>query len=206
MSAGDDEATPPEGTPERRRLRHRRKGDVDPITKEPITALSITERLDLLETQQDADRQQQWRDRWENRILYLILAGLFVMGGFLYSNVKETARNNERLAREAKIEQRDRVNDFCLIFETKQKSDVDSLAQTYRYLADLTPKQLATPLNRAILANLPRTIREATTDDAPDYCDEPGAAAEKKGARPVGLPEPDDKIPERPPGIPGPGS
>ena len=51
---------------------------------------------------------------------------------------------------------------------------------------------------------------QARTDVAPDFCDEPGAKAEKlwrdshgkQGAPPVGLPEPDPVVPQRPAGIP----
>jgi hypothetical protein len=100
--------------------------------------------------------------------------------------VSEAQRDNER-------ESRERLDATCTIFESSQRSDVDALAQTYRYLADLPPREMSSSLNRAVLANLPATIREATVDDAPGYCDAPG----------VGLPEPDPPLPKRPPNLPG---
>jgi hypothetical protein len=89
-------------------------------------------------------------------------------------------------------ETKNRIDQLCTVQETKQKSDVDALAQTYRYLAGLSGDELSQSLNKAVLAGLPRVIREAETDDAPRYCDDPG----------VGLPEPDPKLPKRPKNIP----
>lgn len=86
------------------------------------------------------------------------------------------------------VETKERVDESCTISETKQKADVDALIATYRYLGELSGKELAQPLNKAVLAGLPTTVRNAQTDDAPSYCDEPD----------VGLPEPDDKVPEVP--------
>lgn len=96
------------------------------------------------------------------------------------------------LVRELRSETAQRINETCRISETKQRSDVEALRRTYEYLGGLSGKQLAEPLNRAVLAGLPSTIREAETDDAPSYCDKPG----------VGLPEPDPKLPVRPRNIP----
>ena len=118
------------------------------------------------------------------------------------SAVAESLRASERALHAAgqaqaavsriRSETRERIDETCRIQETKQRSDIESLRRTYEYLASLSSAELTQPLNRTILAGLPRTIREATIDDAPDYCDEPG----------VGLPEPDLRLPERPKNIP----
>jgi hypothetical protein len=95
-----------------------------------------------------------------------------------------------------KSETAQRINETCTISETKQKSDVDRLAQTYKYLGGLSKTEMAESLNRAVLASLPSVIREAQLDDAPGYCDAKG----------VGLPEPDPKLPVPPTNIPKPHS
>jgi hypothetical protein len=88
-----------------------------------------------------------------------------------------------------------RRNQTCVIFERKQKKDVDQLRDTYHYLAQLSPREYAEAkagrgelLNRAVIANLPKTVADAKEDDAPEFCDAPG----------VGLPEPDPVLPKRP--------
>jgi hypothetical protein len=86
-----------------------------------------------------------------------------------------------------------RVDQTCAISEAKQRSDSDALIRTYRYLSSLSGRQLAQPINRAILANLPVTIRAAQIDDAPAFCDKPG----------VGLPEPDPPLPCAPKHVKG---
>jgi hypothetical protein len=91
-----------------------------------------------------------------------------------------------------KREAEERRHETCLINERKQRMDVDALQRTYEYLAGLSAEQLAQPLNRAVLAQLPRTVREAQVDDAPRYCDEPG----------VGEPEPDPRLPVAPENLP----
>jgi hypothetical protein len=114
------------------------------------------------------------------------------------SDKAATASENALNAvRQSEHEANERRDQTCTIFETKQKSDVDALAQTYRYLGDLTKAEMGTALNRAILAQLPRTIREAQTDDAPDYCDQTNPDGSD-----IGLPEPDPKLPTPPKNLP----
>lgn len=92
-------------------------------------------------------------------------------------------------------EGRERRDQSCRIDERKQRADVQKLVQTYDFLTKLTPEQLNEArsghgdlLNRAAVANLAQTEREALEDDAAPFCDEEG----------VGLPEPDTRIPARP--------
>lgn len=91
-------------------------------------------------------------------------------------------------------ESADRRDQSCLIFERQEAEDIDALERTYSYLSGLSAAQLDEPLNRAVLAQLPRTVRDAQTPDAPAYCDEPD----------VGLPEPvrPPRFPRRPPNLP----
>lgn len=76
----------------------------------------------------------------------------------------------------------------CKISETKQAKDVKQLVKYYEYLLALSPEERNQTINKFIFKTLPDVELEASTDDAPDFCDEPG----------VGLPEPDMKIPARP--------
>jgi hypothetical protein len=87
-----------------------------------------------------------------------------------------------------KAETRERVNQTCRILEGKQRDTVDQLKQTYTYLLGLSPAEKRSPLNRAVLANVPKLERDARVNDAPAYCNDPG----------VGLPEPDPEPPARP--------
>lgn len=90
----------------------------------------------------------------------------------------------------------DRRNQTCTILETQERADVEALRRTYEYLSGLSPKELGESLNRAVLAQLPRTVRDAETPNAPPYCDEPN----------VGLPEPRGgvKLPDPPKNLPRP--
>ena len=97
------------------------------------------------------------------------------------------------------VERRDQI---CLSAEREHLNAVTRLDRTYRYLVGLTPREARTRLNEAILRQLPEIESEARTDVAPLFCDEPGERAEKAGAPPVGLPEPDPEVPQRPAGIP----
>lgn len=108
------------------------------------------------------------------------------------ADAKRAATNAQRNVANLRAESKQRIDETCRISETRQRSDVRSLERTYGYLSQLTPKQFGEPLNRAILAGLPSTVRDAETDDAPAYCDAKG----------VGLPEPDLKIPKRPSNLP----
>jgi hypothetical protein len=116
-----------------------------------------------------------WWGRWGRDLITFAAVGLSAWAFF-----------------KGETERRERTDQACTIFERKHKQDVDALISTYRYLGTLSGKELAEPLNRAVLAGLPRTIREANLDDAPPYCDKPG----------VGEPEPDPKLPPRPGNLP----
>ena len=147
--------------------------------------------------------------RWGRDVTTIVAVGLAAYAVFItqshVNDIDRQADRTEKLAAQntatlaqLKVEQKQRINETCRIQETKQKSDVEALAQTYAYLGSLDAQQLAEPLNKAVLAGLPRTIREAQQDDAPASCDKPGAAAESRGAPPVGLPEPDTPLPKPP--------
>lgn len=88
-----------------------------------------------------------------------------------------------------------RRDQLCSILEQREQTDVDALKRTYEYLAGLSVKQLGEPLNRAVLAQLPSTVRAAETPDAPLYCDDPGVGLPEP-ARPVGLPKPPTNLPK----------
>jgi hypothetical protein len=82
----------------------------------------------------------------------------------------------------------ERRDQSCLADEREHKDNVESLERTYLALdSPTTREQLGPGLVRLIVQMLPRTERDARTDQAPLYCDEPG----------VGLPEPDPMPPER---------
>jgi hypothetical protein len=122
-----------------------------------------------------------WWDVWGRDLLVLVAVGLS-----LWSTV-----SGQQQLHEQRKETAARINETCRISETKQRSDVEALAQTYKYLGGLSGRQLAEPLNKAVLANLPSTIREAQTDDAPSYCQRPG----------VGLPGSPPRLPVKPPNV-----
>lgn len=103
----------------------------------------------------------------------------------------EAARKATELTVKLAREGRERRDEDCSIRESKQADDVRALRRLYRYLLGLSPEDLGTDLNKAVLAGVPRAERDARTDDAPDYCDEPG----------IGEPEPDLKVPRRPKGL-----
>lgn len=124
-----------------------------------------------------ARRVRIWWARWGRDLTTFIAVGLAAWA------VVGTQNQVDDL----KAETSQRIDETCRISEAKQKNDSEALASTYAYLAGLRPREFGQPLNRAILAGLPRTIREATTDDAPPFCDQPG----------IGLPEPDPPRPCR---------
>ena len=85
-------------------------------------------------------------------------------------------------------ESRARRGQTCTITEREQAAEVQQLRNTYEYLLELEGVQLHDPLNRALLRQLPMVEARAEEDNAPKFCDEPG----------IGLPEPDEKVPDRP--------
>jgi hypothetical protein len=90
-----------------------------------------------------------------------------------------------------------RRDQSCRLFEADHLADVQRLKRTYEYLDRLPVREYGSTLTREIVRSLPTLEDEARADSAPDFCDEPGAKAEKAGADPVGLPEPDPFIPKR---------
>jgi hypothetical protein len=118
--------------------------------------------------------------------LAVALAAYAVVGATTAArDARHAAHGAQAAVRQSNRETAARVDQTCAISEAKQRSDSDALIRTYQYLSSLTGHQLAQPINRAILANLPVTIRAAQIDDAPAFCDKPG----------VGLPEPDPPLP-----------
>lgn len=140
--------------------------------------------------------------RISQRISYVI-AGLAIFAtlGLFVSNqnrIQEQSRNNAEAISRIDTEGVERRDQNCNILESQHLESVRGLRLTYDYLAGLTVAERQQPINRLLIAQLPQTERQARIDQAPEYCDEPGAAAEAKGAEPVGLPEPDPILPERP--------
>lgn len=106
--------------------------------------------------------------------------------------IRENARAIDRINQEG-VERRDQS---CRISEAKQAKDVSQLERTYRYLLDLSPSEARSTLNQAILQGLPLVEKEARLDDAPPFCDE-----HDPDGKPIGLAEPDMKVPDRPAGL-----
>jgi hypothetical protein len=129
-------------------------------------------------------RRGQWLERATLALLVVCVAGGF-------SAITEQARNVEREG----VERRDQI---CLSAERDHLASVEGLRRTYLYLTLLTERQRREPFNRFLMMILPESEKEAAFDVAPRFCDEPGVEAEKHGAAPVGLPEPDPVIPCRP--------
>lgn len=135
---------------------------------------------------EDGGPFRAWWGRWGRDLITLLAVGLSAWA------VITTQGSLDKI--ESETEQR--IDETCRISETKQANDIEALRATYEYLSGLERGQLDEPLNKAVLAGLPRTVREAQTDDAPDYCD-----AKTKDDRDIGLPEPDVAIPTPPPGL-----
>lgn len=127
-------------------------------------------------------------------------AFVFVALAAIYSNIKAFEAADQahdaivRSNRES-VERRDQI---CLGAEQVHLNEVNALRDRYRYVLSLRPSERRATLNEFIIAQIPKTEADAKSDEAPDFCDEPGEAAEKRGAKPIGLPEPDPKIPARP--------
>jgi hypothetical protein len=129
----------------------------------------------------------RWWERWGRDVVTFLAVALAAYAVF---GARGAAIDAQDAVRGLSDETTQRIDQTCAISETKQRADVDALIRTYRYLGGLSGRQLSEPLNKAVLANLPSTIREAQTDDAPPFCDKPG----------VGLPEPDPPLPCPPKG------
>ena len=151
----------------------------------------------------DRSRLAAFWGRYVGNLVTVAAVGLAAIAVVVADDATEEAKRSSAQAlraskathaavRRMKRAQRARIHATCLIQEGKQRSDISALRRTYEYLSGLEPSEFGTPLNRAVLANLPATIREAQTDDAPFYCDRKG----------VGEAEPDPDLPKRPPGIP----
>jgi hypothetical protein len=80
----------------------------------------------------------------------------------------------------------DRKEQNCQLFESDNLQDVRALKATYDYIEALNPDEIQSTINQFIIVSVPDAQIEAATDQAPDYCDDPGVA----------LPEPDPKVPE----------
>jgi hypothetical protein len=120
-------------------------------------------------------------DVWGRDLVVLVAIGLSLWSTII------TQQNVSRINREG-AERRDQQ---CVVFERQQQQDVDALDRTYKYLSGLTARDLSQALNKAVLAQLPKTIRDAEEDDAPTYCHEKG----------VGLPEQRRPFPMPPPNL-----
>lgn len=142
------------------------------------------------------------RSNWQAYLMMgaAMLAALVV---FLLQDTRRQAdtdravRANDAAIEAIEREGRERRDQTCEIFENQHLEHVKNLRSTYRYLRTLPKSEYGTTLVKAILRGLPATEREARTDQAPDYCDEPGVKAEKAGADPIGLPEPDPRVPRK---------
>jgi hypothetical protein len=158
---------------------------------------------------------------------WLALAGVIFAGGIvntilwdrvndtadetkiLVERVNSTSQETKSLVEKSEKERQERAHQTCTLFERNHADDVKRLTATYKYLLGLNNQQRLEPLNQAVLAGLSETEAKVRTDIAPVYCDKPGEKAEKlwkktkgkEGKPPVGLPEPNPKIPERPKGI-----
>lgn len=119
---------------------------------------------------------------------------------------RDTIQRIEQEAKAREAESRERRDQTCRSDEQEHLSQVVALKNTYLYLLNLTHEERQTTFNRFIIAQVSQTEEKAKIDVAPDFCDEPGEKAErlyaqtngKQGSPPVGLPEPDPKVPARP--------
>lgn len=121
------------------------------------------------------------------------------------------ARENSQLIRKIAREGRERRDQTCRTFERDARLAVKDFADarrryrgTVRYLQSLPPAEANTTLNRTVRQALPRTRADVLSEwmeakgaAAPPYCDKPGMKAERGGAVPVGLPEPNPRLPSR---------
>jgi hypothetical protein len=139
----------------------------------------------------------------------LVAAASIFAAARTYDVADENRKTIERVEANAKAVEREGVerrDQICLSDEREHLNEVQQLRNTYLYLVNLPDSEVSSTFNRFIISQVPKTEDEAKIDTAPEFCDKPGAKAEKewrdskgeRGAPPVGLPEPDPEIPERP--------
>jgi hypothetical protein len=125
--------------------------------------------------------------RWQLLVLVAmaLAAASILLSAWLFSSV---AGQQDKLNAEG-ISRRDQN---CIVFERMHQVDVIQVRSTYAYLADLSPQQLAEPINRAILAQLPTTEKRMRKSRAPTYCANPGVGLNDRKLEPE---------PKRPPEV-----
>jgi hypothetical protein len=146
--------------------------------------------------------------RFTSGSLLRLLAYLAVAGACIFASARTFDLASENTKTLEKIEQEgvERRDQSCTIAEREHLRAVESLRSTYLYVVNLPEEELSSTLNRTIISQIPQTEERAKTDVAPPFCDEPGQVEEERykrtqgefGSPPVGLPEPDPEIPERP--------
>lgn len=152
------------------------------------------------------DRRRRWPS-WQNVavVLALGLAAWSTLGVSSRSReVEGLARENSQriseiagLTHRIKREANERRDQTCRVLEGQHLTNVERLKATYHYLGTLPREDYGKPLTLAVLRGLRTQEAEAREDQAPPFCDEPGVKAERAGAKPVGLPEPDPVLPKR---------
>jgi hypothetical protein len=166
------------------------------------------------EEREESYRQPIWVPQTPKAALLMMLAVFFVASlppaylSYAFSTTHSADQADlERLIHDQRAASKQGRHQNCVLFESDHKRDVDSLSDLYGYLRTLSPAEFEQPLNRFILRTLPEREAEAGTDRAPAYCDEPGVRAEtlyrlgRGGAPPVGIKEPDPRLPKRPRGL-----
>jgi hypothetical protein len=122
-------------------------------------------------------RFEQWIERHEVKLLRWGFIAMFVVSvsaGFLAWQA--TQANTER------------IDQSCTTDEREHADNVRQLEQTYNALSSPTIRaNLGPGLVTLIVSQMAELEKDARTDQAPPFCDEPG----------VGLPEPDPEPPER---------
>lgn len=147
-----------------------------------------------MDEQVEKRRSRRASDKWLPKLLIISTAVNLIAVVLIGAGSVGVVRNSlglddaEVALERIEAESLARVEQDCLKEERDHAGDVRQLRRTYRFLLDYPVANRDDPLFVAILQLLPQTESAARTDNAPDYCDDPG----------VGLPEPDPKIPERP--------
>lgn len=126
-------------------------------------------------------------DKKYDRVTWRVTVGIAVVVVSVVLGFYGVARVLSQVSKEG----HQRRDQTCLLFESQHLKDVRQLAATYRYLEGLSPRERTQGINPTVIAMLPQTEADARASAAPVYCDAPG----------VGLPEPNPRIPARPPGL-----